>query len=435
MAYSYKWQLGYHAMDLPFNVKVYGAAGDGSTDDTVAIQATITACAAAGGGTIFFPAGVYIVGGALQDTGAFNGQILLPNVSHSGDHIVIRFLGELRPGFHPVYGDTVPLASGYSVIKSTLIGASGTAATISGGNNISAPGSGGGNNLEVVVEDLICLGPDDPTFTFWNLQACQGGAVYGLQGSTPGAYAGTPTLPTHTNAYFIKLPQALFANNIQIHGLAAGGWYTGVLWGELAESTGPLILGPTYYGIEIPLTYYPGIIFQLTATAVVRVLSYTGAPSGHKASHGLDILQYVRERPGSGSFDTEFDLYDPSNLGQGYIRWYTITAGGGGAVDTFLRSGGSGVLDQQLGGAWGGSSLTVKDEGSSLATPAASLDFVGAGVTATGTGAGKTVTIPGVTATGVRDAGRWEPTVDDGTDTVVIDTGTHTVVMDWTTGA
>lgn len=39
--------------------------------------------------------------------------------------------------------------------------------------------------------------------------------------------------------------------------------------------------------------------------------------------------------------------------------------------------------------------LVVKDEGSALATGAASVDFVGAGVTASGTGADKTVTIPG----------------------------------------
>lgn len=41
------------------------------------------------------------------------------------------------------------------------------------------------------------------------------------------------------------------------------------------------------------------------------------------------------------------------------------------------------------------SPLTVKDEGSSLATAATSIDFVGAGVVASGTGAGKTVTVSG----------------------------------------
>jgi hypothetical protein len=332
----------------------YGAVGDGTTDDTVAIQAAIDAVYAAGGGTIYFPPGEYIIGGALQDTGAFNGQLLLPDVPISGvDHIVITFKGALRPGFHPLYGDTVPLAAGLSVLKSTLTGASGTAACISGGNDIDVADA---NNLEVNVENLVCLGPDNPTFTFWNLQACQGGSVNGLQISTPGAYVGSPTLPTNTNAYGIKLPQALLSNNIHLNDLAVGGFYTGVLWGELAMSTGALILGPTYYGIEIPLTYYPGIIIQLTATNVVRVLRYTGAPSGHKQSHGLDILQYVRESPGSGSFSTEYDLYDPSDYGSGYIRWYTITAAGGGAVDTFLRTGGTDVQDQQIGHDWGSAS-------------------------------------------------------------------------------
>ena len=42
-----------------------------------------------------------------------------------------------------------------------------------------------------------------------------------------------------------------------------------------------------------------------------------------------------------------------------------------------------------------GGSLTVQDEGSPLATAATTLNFVGAGVTASGTGATKTITISG----------------------------------------
>lgn len=41
------------------NVLAYGATGDGTTDDTAAIQAAIDAAEAAGGGTVFFPAGTY----------------------------------------------------------------------------------------------------------------------------------------------------------------------------------------------------------------------------------------------------------------------------------------------------------------------------------------------------------------------------------------
>ena len=42
-----------------YSVKGYGATGLGVADDTTAIQAAVSACAAAGGGTVFFPHGTY----------------------------------------------------------------------------------------------------------------------------------------------------------------------------------------------------------------------------------------------------------------------------------------------------------------------------------------------------------------------------------------
>ena len=61
-----------------------------------------------------------------------------------------------------------------------------------------------------------------------------------------------------------------------------------------------------------------------------------------------------------------------------------VTASGTGATKTITISGGG-----------GGSSLSVKDEGSALSTAATTLNFVGAGVVASGTGAEKTITIAG----------------------------------------
>src|SRR5208282_4470698 len=48
------------AAPIVFNVRQYGATGDGKTLDTDAVNRAIAAAAAAGGGTVLFPAGVYL---------------------------------------------------------------------------------------------------------------------------------------------------------------------------------------------------------------------------------------------------------------------------------------------------------------------------------------------------------------------------------------
>jgi polygalacturonase len=45
---------------LFFDIRAYGATGDGKTLDTPAVNAAIQAAAAAGGGTVFFPAGTFL---------------------------------------------------------------------------------------------------------------------------------------------------------------------------------------------------------------------------------------------------------------------------------------------------------------------------------------------------------------------------------------
>ena len=50
---------------MVYNVRAYGAVGDGTTDDTVAIQATINAANAVGGGIVLIPMGTYKITTAL----------------------------------------------------------------------------------------------------------------------------------------------------------------------------------------------------------------------------------------------------------------------------------------------------------------------------------------------------------------------------------
>lgn len=45
-----------------YNIRDYGAKGDGATLDTAALQAAIDACASDGGGTVLVPAGTFVIG-------------------------------------------------------------------------------------------------------------------------------------------------------------------------------------------------------------------------------------------------------------------------------------------------------------------------------------------------------------------------------------
>jgi len=57
--------VGVHAAaaaEPSFNVKSFGAAGDGATKDTVAFQHALDTCAISGGGEVVVPAGTYLIG-------------------------------------------------------------------------------------------------------------------------------------------------------------------------------------------------------------------------------------------------------------------------------------------------------------------------------------------------------------------------------------
>jgi hypothetical protein len=93
------------------NVKKYGAVGDGTTDDTTAIQNAInavdgTAFTYNGGGTVIFPQGNYKITSALTINGHYNitlqgyGMARIHNANTSNGHaIVIGTSSEYREGY------------------------------------------------------------------------------------------------------------------------------------------------------------------------------------------------------------------------------------------------------------------------------------------------------------------------------------------------
>ncbi len=118
-----------------FNVEDYGALHDGATDDTEAIQDTINAAFANGGGTIYFPAGHYMIKGALvttEEDDSPNSQLYIPVTDESSDLPKtipqLKFLGEYKPPlFHSGYWNPPDIFYTNSVIlESTLDAGTGT---------------------------------------------------------------------------------------------------------------------------------------------------------------------------------------------------------------------------------------------------------------------------------------------------------------------
>lgn len=75
------------------SVKDFGATGDGVTNDRAACQAAIDAVRAAGGGTVYFPAGTYLLTAAAGADGTGNG-LVVPYLSANGTSGRVRLIGD-----------------------------------------------------------------------------------------------------------------------------------------------------------------------------------------------------------------------------------------------------------------------------------------------------------------------------------------------------
>ncbi len=346
-----------------------GLVGDGVTDDTAALQAWIDSVTASGtcSGWFWFEPGTYLISGVLQDTGAFNGQILLPDVSTSDAQITLTFQGPAQPPF-TVHGP-VPDPQCYAILQSDLTGASGTAAVISGGNG-TWPDQ---NNIRVVVRDLICISPPDPTMTFWNLSITQGGERRGLYITTTDWSVTPTTEPTNSNSYGIKLPQWGQTNGSE-EWIMVGGHYTGILQGELAWTHA--IIGQCARAIEIPFTEHASEL-HLHFTGCTYGIYVTGEAT---VTAWVDIEHYTNPpfTPPDDWLVTIADLYDVSDELIADVDWWSLDGVTQLPDHIFNVTGGANVQHREIGTPPASGvtpATTVTDETTFGITPAVGTDL------------------------------------------------------------
>lgn len=318
----------------------YNADKTGATDATVAIQAVIDALSTAGGGVAFFPIGVYLISGALQDTSRSNSQLVLPKISTAGTQIPIVFLGQTPPPQDFSVSATMPFPTGCAVLKSTLSSGTGALLGVWGPSGSAADFS----NIQFRCVNMLFQTIANPTITALdgshiacvdidNVVACTG--KYGVP---------DVTYPTTTASYGIRLPKNGNGAFTRIDRTAVVGFYTGYQLGEHTVA-GQINAWACAHAFEHIASDHASHIQRAQAAHCTKGF----VPSG---LHYLDVAQFDIEHATSGTWNPSYDVDDPSHYMRGTLAWHVVIAGVGSDDAAFTVNGACNLRFDEVGTAF-----------------------------------------------------------------------------------
>ncbi len=208
-----------------YNVQEYGAKGDGTTDDTSAINNTISAAYAAGvaNGTyyaeIYFPPAVYLIAGNPTTSGSGNAQIPLPVATEDVNHhmtqskFILVFKGTADGTALYHWNSVVPQESG-AVLRTTYDAGASTPAggevSVIGGPNASHGFGAGTNlwdNLLVVVDGITVEIPQNGNISGFDFQGVAEVNIINAGALARSTVTGAPTPPTPHWSFGLYMPQ------------------------------------------------------------------------------------------------------------------------------------------------------------------------------------------------------------------------------------
>jgi hypothetical protein len=322
-----------------FNVEDYGAVHDGTTDDTAAVQAAIDACMAAGGGTVFFPNGIYAINGALQSTSTYNSQLTIPQNVYSGGSngpIAIGFVGMGPAGQwnHGTSGPWEPGTSGAILLSNWAGTISNVPAVIAAGRYDATYPAASFNWIEVTFRNIEVRCQPNPKLSGIQMAAVASLSLENVTVSTDTDSA-SMAAPSNTKAYGIHCPLKINVNPPGIlYNVFVDGFYTGITIAEVVHGIN-VSVHHCIVGVECAGPQNHGASFdRLIFVGVKTCMKFTGG------IFFINVWSWIEEYKTSGTFPRVYDIDDASNYGRGFIA-HQIQDWSGPAGQAITVNGGS----------------------------------------------------------------------------------------------
>jgi len=330
--------------DKIFNIKKYGAVGNGVTDDTVSIQATIEACYNSGGGIVYFPKGIYVLAGALQTNynGVdYNSQLCIPkNLYNDTTKRSIHLKGEVSPNFVTSGGVTgvLPNTSG-SILKSTITGSGTNPSMISCGPKDS-DGVLGNSYNQNIFENLLFYpvvdGSNKLTIGGINGRGVDNLNLRRVVYAPWGVSVLNTTEPDSSVTAFAMPQQACDDNNI-VDQISAAGAYNGLVVGEHTFIK-HAIFRDCYNGLAIPTTSHMVTALRLSTSWCKNAITSIGSTARLQV-HQLDL----EFKTGVSWFYSQYVVNDANGFIRGKIYYHQWDNDVSNVTKTLVNNGGHNV--------------------------------------------------------------------------------------------
>lgn len=313
---------------LELQIRWWGPAIDGSTNDNAAWQAAWNAGCTMKVATIDIPAGVSIATSIVS--AAYS------SAGNEGIHITINGLGA-PPTEAGSFPGTLQVSTRSSVIKSTTAGTAGV--FTQAGSPYQA--------VSLTLKNVIVRREDNPSGPAVDWQNGFGLYLENFIWDT-GRYTTDVVTPTHPEAIGVIFPGASNAGTQSIRGDSWGqGYYSGLSAGEHTTQTGHLAISGCIEGLLLPAG---GQIHTVSFTRLQVYNNSTNIRVEGTANIHIEVMniEHAVVFAGIPAWQiTGLDIDDGSNTARGDIR-YLVNKAFTGLDSTFTRNGGFFVATREL---------------------------------------------------------------------------------------